>query len=121
MVFYDYYSNAILTKPLKNNTTPELERSQTRLIQYLLYQGLNLSALRINNKCLEALGNILRVNSFNLQMCPPNYHHTNQAEKAIDTWKFHFLAGLSGVDPNFPLHLWCLLLPQAIINFKPPT
>ena len=34
-------------------------------------------------------------------------------EKAIDTWKCHFLAGLSGVDPNLPLHIWCLLLPQT--------
>ena len=52
-------------------------------------------------------------NSIYLQLFPPNDHRTNQAEKAIDTWKCHFLAGLSGVDPNFPLHHWCRLLPQA--------
>ena len=31
MVMYDYDSNAILTEPLKNNTTYELVRAQTRL------------------------------------------------------------------------------------------
>ena len=30
-----------------------------------------------------------------------------------DIWKFHFLAGISGVYLNLPLHLWCCLLPQA--------
>ena len=52
-------------------------------------------------------------NSVNFHLCPPNYHRTNQAYKAINTWKYHFLARLSGVDPNFPLHLWCRLIPQA--------
>ena len=33
MVLYDYDSNAILSETLKNNTTQELAREQTRLIQ----------------------------------------------------------------------------------------
>ena len=49
MVLYDYNSNAILTYPLKNNTTPELMRAQMRLTQYLLDRGLNPTALRIDN------------------------------------------------------------------------
>ncbi len=40
-------------------------------------------------------------------------HRTNAAEKAIDIWKCHFIAGLSSVDPNFPMHLWCRLIAQA--------
>ena len=100
---YDYDRNFILTEPLKNNTTSELVREQTRLTQYLLYCGLNPKALHIDNKFPEALQRFFRANSIDFQLCPPNYHHTNQSEKAINTWKFHFLAGLSGVDPNFPL------------------
>ena len=42
----------------------------------------------------------------------------NQADKEIDTWKCHFLAGLSGVEPSFPMHLWCRLLPQATQNLN---
>ena len=47
------------------------------------------------------------------QLAPPNMHRTNAAEKAIDTWKCHFISGLSSVDPNFPMHLWCRLIHQA--------
>jgi hypothetical protein len=47
------------------------------------------------------------------QLAPPNMHRTNAAEKAIDTWKCHFISGLSSVDPRFPMHLWCRLIPQA--------
>ena len=55
MVLYDSYSNAILTEPLKNNTTSELVRAKTRLTKYLLDRGLNTKALRIDNECPEAL------------------------------------------------------------------
>ena len=50
MVLYHYDSNAILTKPLKNNKTQELVREQTLLIQYLLDQGLKPFSLYIDNK-----------------------------------------------------------------------
>jgi hypothetical protein len=35
------------------------------------------------------------------------------AEKAIQTFKDHFVGVLSGCAPTFPLHLWCQLLPQV--------
>ena len=72
------------------------------MIQYLINRGLKPSALRINNKCTEALKYFLRENSVDFQLCPPNNHRTNQADKEIYTWKCHFLSGISGVDPNFP-------------------
>jgi hypothetical protein len=49
---------------------------------------------------------------------PPNCHRRNAVERAIRTFKEHFLAGLSSVDPAFPLHLWDRLLPQAEITFN---
>ena len=40
-------------------------------------------------------------------------HRRNAAEQAIRTFKAHFIAILAGVAPDFPLHLWDLLLPQT--------
>ena len=36
------------------------------------------------------------------QLVPPKVHRRNVAERAILTFKAHFLAVLAGVDPNFP-------------------
>jgi hypothetical protein len=47
------------------------------------------------------------------QLVPPHFHRRNAAERAICTFKEHFVAGLASVDPDFPLHLWDRLLPQA--------
>ena len=71
------------------------------------------SALRIDNECPKAFQIFLRANSIDFYLILPNNPRINQANKAIDTWKFYFLAGVSGVDPNVPMHLWCRLLPQA--------
>jgi hypothetical protein len=53
-------------------------------------------------------------NFFTINDC----HLRNAAERAIQTFKEHFVAGLSSVDPNFPLHLWDRLLPQAEITLN---
>ena len=88
-------------------------RSQTRLMQYLLDWGLKSKVLYISNKCPDDLRTYFKAKRVDCQLCPPHDHRTNQSEKAIDTWKCHFLAGLIGVDPDFPIHLWCSLLSQA--------
>eukprot|EP00804_Cyclotella_cryptica_P009653 CCRYP_011198-RA/>CCRYP_011198-RA protein AED:0.33 eAED:0.33 QI:0/0/0/1/1/1/2/0/430 len=46
------------------------------------------------------------------QLVPPDDHRRNIAEKAIQTWKDHFIAVLSGTADKFPLHLWCQLIPH---------
>jgi hypothetical protein len=40
------------------------------------------------------------------------------AEIAIRTFKEHFVAGLSSVDPKFTLHVWYRLVPQAEITLN---
>jgi hypothetical protein len=52
------------------------------------------------------------------QLVLPHCHCRNAAERAIRTFKEHFVAGLSLVDPTFPLHLWDRLFPQAEITLN---
>ncbi len=53
------------------------------------------------------------------QLVPPLMHRRNAAERAIRTFKAHFLAILAGVAPDFPRYLWDLLISQAemTLNF----
>jgi hypothetical protein len=52
------------------------------------------------------------------QLVPRHCHRRNAAERAIRTFKEHFVAGLSSVYPTFPLHLWDRLLPQEEITLN---
>ena len=52
------------------------------------------------------------------QLVPPHIHQRNSAEQAIRTFKENFIAGLSSSHKDFPLHLWCRLIPHAILTLK---
>ena len=44
------------------------------------------------------------------QLVLPHVHHRNAAERAICTFKAHFLSILAGVAEDFPKHCWDLIL-----------
>jgi hypothetical protein len=71
----------------------------------------------IDNKASQALQDEIRKNCA-LQLVPPDTHRQNLAERAIQTFKSHFIAILSGVDNNFPMQLWDQLAPQTILTLN---
>ena len=47
------------------------------------------------------------------QLVPPDDHRSNLSEKAIQTWKEHFIGVISGTAKSFSDHLWCQAIPQV--------
>ena len=52
------------------------------------------------------------------QLVTPHKHKNNLAERAIQTWKSHFKAGLAGTDPDFPMAEWDRLIHQSNITLN---
>jgi hypothetical protein len=65
-----------------------------------------------------ALSNYLTKQGIYYQLVPPHIHWRNNAERAIQTFKNHFIAGLCSVDSKFPLKLWDKLLPQSTLTLN---
>lgn len=63
---------------------------------------------------MEALDSI----SIQYQLVPTNVYRRNASERAIHTFKNHFIAGIVSLPTQFPLYLWCRLLPQDVITFN---
>jgi hypothetical protein len=118
MVLYDHDSNAILAEPIKSRSESELLRAYTKLHAYLSERGLKPSFQMLDNECPAALKKFMTANDINFQLVPPYLHHTNAAEKAIGIYKDHLIAGLSSCDPNFPMHLWDRIIPQATLTLN---
>jgi hypothetical protein len=104
LVVYDYDSNSIAAFQV--------------IHQRLLTAGLRPQLHRLDNECSEALKSFLRDAAIDFQLVPPRLHRRNAAERAIRTFKNHFIAGLCSVDKDFPLHLWDKLLPQAELTLN---
>ena len=47
------------------------------------------------------------------QLVPSHDHIWNIAEKAIQVFKYHSVSVLCGTNKNFPLQLWCQILPHT--------
>ena len=70
----------------------------------------------MDNEILGELQAALTTDDYIIQLVPPKNHKKNAAERAIQTFKNHFLAGLALLPPDFPLSSWDYLLKQAQIT-----
>jgi hypothetical protein len=113
MIVYDYDSNAILAEPLKSRNEVELLRAYTKIHTELSDRGLKPNLQILDNECPGQLKKFMKQNNVKFQLVPPVVHRRNAAERAISTWKDHFIATLSNTHPDFPMHLWCRLIEQA--------
>jgi hypothetical protein len=118
MVCYIYDYNYVKFIPMKSRSDSEWVKGYESVHQELTIKGFKPKLQTLGNEASAALKNYFTVNNITYQLVPPHCHRRNTAEHAIRTFKEHFVAGLSSVDPSFPRHLWDRLLPQAEITLN---
>ena len=113
MVLYAVDPNAIIAEPLKNRTSGELLRAYQKLYKYLQVRGYKPRIHKLDNEASQDMLDFIVEQQAKAQIVPPHIHRQNEAERAIQTWKHHFLSGLASVNNMFPMHHWCKLIEQA--------
>jgi hypothetical protein len=113
LILYTYDDNAILVEPLKTRS----DADQLKAYEAILTRagkGTALTMHWMDNEASIAIKRLL-TEQFKLeyQLVPPHTHRRNAAERAIRTFKNHFIAGLCSADNEFPIRLWDRLVPQA--------
>ena len=104
MIVLDYDSNAILAQPLPSRSQQHLLQAFTAIHTKLKNAGRNPVFVRLDNEAPKLLQNYMKSEHMQFQLVPPHNHRRNYAEKAIGTWKDHFIAGLTSLEKSFPLH-----------------
>eukprot|EP00978_Attheya_sp_CCMP212_P013058 scaffold32606_cov75-Attheya_sp.AAC.1 len=117
-VLYDYDSNAILARAMKNRSDSEMVRVFTELADYLTTRGFKPQYQVLDNEASKALKKAITGQNITYQLAPPGNHRQNNAERAIQTFKNHFVARLCSVDGSFPLQQWDRMLEQATITLN---
>ena len=112
-ILYDWTSNAILATPIATATDEQMIKAFKENIEYLTSRGFKPSFNVIDNVASKAIKEYLVNEGIEMQLVEPNNHRANAAERAIQTFKNHFIAGLSIGDKDFPTILWCKLIKQA--------
>jgi hypothetical protein len=116
LVCYIYDCKYVKFIPMKSRSASEWIKAYDRVHQELTVKGFKPKLQTLNNEASATLKNFFTVNDIAYQLVPPHSHRRNAAERVIRTFKEHFVAGLSSVEPSFPLHLWDRLLPHAEIT-----
>ena len=112
-VCYVYESNAILVRPMKTRSDACMVGAYQEIYEYLEAVDQKPTLNVTDNEASKAVQNYIRSKDVDWQLVEPDNHRVNAAERAIQTFKNHFLAGLATVDKTFQLQLWCYLLVQA--------
>jgi hypothetical protein len=102
--------NYIFAKPMKNRTEGEMIRVYQKILNRMKASGLGLKKQVLDNECSEAMKACIKENGMDYKLVPMGQHRQNQAERAIQTFKAHFISILASVGDKFPLSLWCHLL-----------
>ena len=101
MVAYDHDSNTNHAKPMKNCSSPELLKSYMEIHNLLSKRGLAPKIHYLDNECPTVLQKFMTAKDERFQLVLPHLHRRNSAERAIQTFKNHFIAGLASVNKHF--------------------
>ena len=88
----------------------------TAIFDRLKTHGLTPTFAVADNQAAPAIKAFMTAKGGQVQFVEPNNHRANAAERAIQTFKNHFISGLCTTDANFPFQLWNHLATQAEIT-----
>ena len=117
-ILYHQDTNSIHAVALPNRTAASIRNAWESVHKTLVQQGHPPELHILDNECSQSLKDAFQKYNIQFQRVPPKEHRVNAAERAIRTFKNHFVSILCTVDPQFPLSEWDRLLPQSILTLN---
>ncbi len=118
LIAYNFDADLIIGEPVQNRRASTLTAAWRKLHQTFKNAGLAPNTWVLDNETYGVLQNVMSTNKTTFQLVPPHTHRANAAERAIQTFKNHFKAGIASLDPDFPITEWDRLLEQAFLTLN---
>ena len=113
-----YDGNAILAETIKNGQAATIHNSFLEIQKVLKARGNNPKVYIMENDFSSDLKEDMKKQEIDFQLDPRHMHRQNAAERAIITYKNHFISGLLATDPYLPISEWDRLLSQCVITLN---
>ena len=119
LLFFHEDCNYIHVEAMPSRSSAHFIAAFRRAIQLFTKTGFKPRMQRLDNEISAELLSVLQ-DEFNItcELAPPHNHRTLRVERAIQTFKNHFISTLCTCDPSFPLYLWEDLLPQSLLTLN---
>jgi hypothetical protein len=99
-VAYVYDLNAIIVCAMPYRTDASMITAFTEVITILKAGGYQPALNVMDNECSAAVKKYIKSENINIQLVPLHNHRVNAAERAIATFKEHFIAALATMDTS---------------------
>jgi hypothetical protein len=117
-VAYAYDVNYIFALPITNLKDDTILEAFDQVFQQLKEKGYKPSFNVTDNQAATPIKAYLKKEETKYQFVEPSNHRVNAAERAIQTFKNHFISGLCSTDRDWPLQLWDQITEQALITLN---
>ena len=107
-----------MAEAIPNRQAATIRDATLKMLEKLKTGGFVPKLHILDNECSELLKSAFQKHKITFQLVPPHQKHRNAAERAIQTFKNHFITCLCLLDPNFPLSEWDRLLCQCLISLN---
>ena len=104
-ILYHYDTNSILAETMHNHLDEEALRVYNVIYDFLADRGYPITLNIMDNEASVAVKRQIIKTGAEYQLVEPQNHRVNAAERAIQMFKHHFIAGLCSTDPKFPIAL----------------
>jgi hypothetical protein len=118
LIAYIYDLNAILVRAMPSRNDGAMIAAFTNILTNLNACGYIPTLNFMDNECSKAVEAHITTNNMDIHLLPPHNHRVNAAERAIATFKEHFISALTTVDKDCPLQLWDDFLPQVELTLN---
>ena len=112
MIIHEIDGASTWVEVMKNRTEGGMIDARRRGLLRIKQLGITLAHQLLDNEIYQTYKDEIRDSGMSYQLVPPYDHHRNIAERAIQTWKNHFVGVLIGAAATFLLHLWCQATPH---------
>ena len=112
------FHNYIFAVPMPSKTSSAYVTAFHSTFNHLKSTNLSITNITTDNEISQPLLDLFNNLNIKAQFQPPGNHRSNYAERAIRTFKNHFISTLASVHPTFPPDLWDLLIPISILTIN---
>jgi hypothetical protein len=118
LIMYSTDANYIHCETMPSRQGRDYAQAYERGINFFQEHGITPQWERLDNETSKELEWVARKLHIKIQYLPPNNHRASKAERAIQTWKGHFISTLCLTHPDFPMGAWDEVVPQAELTLN---
>jgi hypothetical protein len=101
------FKNYIHAETMPDRTAPSYVKAYRSAFDFFKNLGHVFLIARLDNETSALLEQFLNIEAkVTHEFISTGSHRANKAERAIQSWKNHFVAGISSVDKDFPMYRW---------------